>query len=116
MPLDIQIQGKYVGSTQELMLAVALDQEKLKYLYQIPILGGTWRRGGYVLDFLVFNPFPTAVPVQGNYWHESELSTKERIFISILERLYGNANVKPIWESEMQDADMVRNWVRSELK
>ena len=106
----------YADSKEEYWFSLALWAEKLPFDFQVPIDGGTWRPGGYVLDFLVYTPLPVAVPVQGDYWHKSELDPKERFNMSRLERLYGAANVMPIWGSEMPDYEAVLAWVKRELK
>ena len=116
MTTEVMLQGKVVKSKQELMLASVLTEEELPFRYQVAIDGGTFRRGGYLLDFEVYTPMTYAVPVQGNYWHKNEIDSDERLMLTRLEQIYGLSYVKPIWESEMQDIDAIRSWVRSNLK
>lgn len=67
------IKGVTAGSTEEARLAVALDTLHMPYQYHVRLWGGTQRRGGLVMDFVVLTkPLPTPVEVQGSYWHTGQ--------------------------------------------
>ena len=78
------IQGKEVGSADEMRVARALVKYRLRFRYQVPIDGGKRYRGGQVLDFLVFNPTPIPVPVHGEHWHKGYLDAEERLQLARL--------------------------------
>jgi hypothetical protein len=85
----VQIQGKWCDSKEEYWVALALDKLKLRYRFQVPIFGGTFRRGGLVIDFVVWNPLPIAVQVHGEYWHPDSMgSDVERIAEGKIKSVY----------------------------
>jgi hypothetical protein len=65
-----EIRGMAVGSTYEANVADALDALGWKYWYQYQVAGGRERRGGMVVDFIVWTrPAATPLWVNGRYWH-----------------------------------------------
>lgn len=71
-----EIRGRAVGSTYEANVADALDALGWDYWYQYAVGGGRDRRGGMVLDFLIWTrPAATPVWVNGRYWHNRRLET-----------------------------------------
>ncbi|CAK0772634.1 conserved hypothetical protein [Gammaproteobacteria bacterium] len=62
--------GQPAGSKEEWRTAQALNIMQWQYAYQYPVFGGRSRRGGQVIDFLVYTPGRyTIVDVRGSYWH-----------------------------------------------
>lgn len=69
-PAQMLIKGQPAGSKEEYYTATALDVMGLQYSYQVPMAGGRSRRGGQMLDFVVYTPGKTTVvDVRGVYWH-----------------------------------------------
>lgn len=68
------IRGTQAGSKEEFWVSLALEKfEKEQgwgWDYQVPVRGGRRRRGGNVVDFLVYTPGPwTVLEPKGRYWH-----------------------------------------------
>ena len=108
------IQGKMPGSIQEWRLAKALDRAKIKYIYQLPLWGG-WVVGGYILDFLVLDPFEIAVAVQGTYWHSARMDRDRELIISRLEHRFGVGRVKEAWEDDLESIEEASAWIKRNL-
>lgn len=78
------IQGKEPDSKEEVRVATSLDKYGWEYTYQYPVYGGKSMRGGQVIDFLVSTvPTPTAVYVQGPYYHGSKHEQKDKLLQDI---------------------------------
>lgn len=102
------------GSKNEEYVYYALVKYELPFDYQVPILGGTSQRGGIVLDFLVYNPFKTAVPVHGNYWHRANLSSDEQYALGVLIQRFDN-RVVVLWGDETDTPEEAEHAVRTWL-
>lgn len=98
----------------EYILSVALEQEKIEYQFQVAPFG-FGLRGAFVIDFLVFNPFPTPVEVYGTYWHTGQYSDEDRFRESVLFNHYGR-EVVPFWEPELETVELAVQAVRDKLK
>ena len=63
----------WVGSKPEWMFFSSLIdlgyQPEEDFTYQSPLMGGRLDKGGFIIDFLFFNPPNLAVNVQGVYYH-----------------------------------------------
>jgi hypothetical protein len=57
------------GSTYEQYFYEALVKRKKAFEYQVPFFGGRVR-GGTIVDFMVYNPDPVLVYVDGARWHQ----------------------------------------------
>lgn len=78
------IQGMIPDSVEEWRVSVALDKFGWKYEYQSPIAGGRSRRGGQLLDFLVYTlPINTALYIQGEYFHGTRQEQKDKLLQAI---------------------------------
>ena len=111
----VQIQGKWCDSKEEYWVAMALDKLRLRYRFQVPIFGGTFRRGGLVIDFVVWNPLPIAVQVHGEYWHpDSMTSDVERIAEGKIKSLYPRMVI--LWGKDLQTPEMTLETVRQKVK
>jgi hypothetical protein len=105
------IQGMTPMSIEEWRIAVGLDKMKLPFKYQVPLKGG-YIRGGYLLDFLVFNPFAIPMPVFGaEYWHPSQISENDKLMLIYLQRYYG---VLPViaWGTNLQTQRQADEFLR----
>lgn len=68
------VKGQRAGSKDEYWMSLALDKVEEQtgwgWAYQVPVYGGRRRRGGQVVDFLLYSPGRwTIVDVKGRYWH-----------------------------------------------
>ncbi len=108
------IYGKMPGSVEEWRVAVALWKLKISFEYQISVRSGTRLRGGQVVDFVVYNPFPLPVQVFGEYWHTGELGSDDRKKQAIISNLYGREPVV-LWGSELGSQDDADSAVRRKL-
>lgn len=68
------IRGIKAGSKEEYWCSLALEkiqkQHGYGWDYQVPVRGGRRRRGGNVVDFLIYTPGRwTALDPKGRYWH-----------------------------------------------
>lgn len=93
------IQGIMPASKEEWRVGMALMKLKLSFQFQVSVNGGRSRRGGQVVDFVVYGPFPTPVQVDGEYWHSGQLRPDERMMRAQLEQVY-QREVVVIWGSE----------------
>lgn len=108
----------YFDSKQEERVYYVLAEFKEKnyisgYLYQVPVLGYYDLRGAIVLDFLVFNPFETAVQVHGRHWHEGMLGADDKMQLQTLKQLY--PVVCTFWEDELETYEDTKNILRQWL-
>jgi len=110
------IQGKMAMSIEEWRVAVALWKYKVEFVYQVGIGGGYSRRGGQVVDFLVFNPFPEPWQVFGEYWHESELNSEERFKLEILARIWNRKVVILFAKRDLPSQEQADASVRDKLR
>ena len=76
----MQAPTSFEGSLPEYMVLQSLIKLGFKngydFTYQSPLLGGRIEKGGYVVDFLFYNPPDLAINVQGEYWHYAQGITK----------------------------------------
>ena len=83
------------------------------FLYQWPVYGYYDLRGAIILDFLVFNPFETAVQIHGKHWHSGQLALEDQLQLEVLKQLY--QAVVTFWEPEMPDYEttyqLYRKWL-----
>ena len=93
-----ELRGKK-ASLNELMVGTALDRAGIDYLFQVSYWGGRTVRGGQVLDFLVFTPFELPLQVFGEYWHEGQLGSKDKLKLALLEQFFGR-DIVVIWSNE----------------
>ena len=97
---------------------MALDKLKLKYKYHFVVKWGTARRGGQVIDFMVYTlPLWTPVLVQGTYWHRSAKRNADILKMNDLRVTLRGKIKKPVelWEKDLLDAEMALEKVRREL-
>jgi len=78
------VKGQQAGSKDEYWTSLALDKiEEEKgwgWAYQVPVYGGRRRRGGQVVDFLLYTPSRwTIIDVKGRYWHTGRREDQREI-------------------------------------
>lgn len=105
--LPTTIQGKTVDSKEEARVAVALGMLGWGFKYQVSLKGGRQRKGGFVLDYLVFTrPLPTPMPVQSRYWHLVGQRRGETDLLQLnymRKRFRGRwANPKVLWDYQLR--------------
>jgi hypothetical protein len=108
------VHGQPAGSTDELRVSISLDKLGLEYQYQVPIYGGRMRRGGQVIDFVVFNPFPVPVFVNGEYWHTGQLGEEDKLKLATAQQYYNRIPVV-LWGKDLQTQEDTDAIVRQEL-
>lgn len=94
------------GSKEEAWVYYALTDFLAKgwiinFWYQVPIIGNPEVRGSQVLDFLVLNPFYTALPVHGDHWHSSQLSPDQALKDAMIRQMYPVTVI--LWGRELPD-------------
>lgn len=108
------IQGATPASKEEWRVAMALERLKLAYEYQVPVWGGRSVRGGQMLDFLVYDPFPVPVPVNGEHWHKGQMDAEEAFLLAVVEEIYGRAPVI-LWANDLVSIEQAEATIRREL-
>lgn len=107
---DYKVQG-VSASNYEYRVAVSLHKLGLEFLFQFEVLGGRARRGGIVLDFLAFTvPLSTPVWVNGEYWHQGEQESEDKLMQAFLMSNAPGEFAEPVvlWGNQLQtqeDAD-----------
>jgi hypothetical protein len=87
------------ASLNEYNVALALQKLELRFMFQVEIFGGKSLRGGQVLDFLVWNPFPIPLQVFGDYYHTAQLGANDNYNLALLRNYYGR-EVEIIWGTD----------------
>lgn len=84
------IQGIKPDSVEEWRTATALYTFRWDFEFQVPVGGGHRRKGGSVVDFLVKTlPAPTALFVDGAYWHSGEQKAQDVLSRINLKKIFG---------------------------
>lgn len=78
------VRGQKAGSKEEYWVSLALEkieeQTGWGWAYQVPVYGGRRRRGGNVVDFLVYTPGRwTMLQPEGKYWHTGAREDKQEM-------------------------------------
>ena len=114
---DYQVQGKSATS-YEYNVAKALETVDLPYMFQYQLFGGRARRGGIVLDFLVFTrPLSTPVFVNGGYWHSGQKRSEDELEQNLVFYYAKGEFQKPVifWDEDCKTEEAALNAVRREL-
>lgn len=112
--------GYYVmgkkATLNEYNVALALEHERIGFLFQYWHMGGTEVLGGYVLDFLLTIP-PRWLPLEvfGEYWHSGAMASGDRYKISVLTQQFRQAPVI-IWGSESNTYEDALSAVRRKVR
>ena len=106
------IQGTQAGSMNEAYVAQALDEIDLEYDYQQSIRGG-YTAGGFVVDFIVYTPFPEPMEVMDKHWHSGSLGSGDKYRLDVIASIY-RREVKILWGRETDTLEKARATVRRE--
>ena len=111
------IEGRMPDSKEEYWVAKALWRYKLPFRYQWEIYGGTTRRGGLVVDFVVWSPMMTPLLVHGEYWHQGELEGGDKTALIAIANYFkiGPENIPILWAGDAITEDDVYRFVRKEF-
>ena len=104
------VQGRQTGSVNEFYVANALDGMGLEYDFQQSLRGG-YKAGGFVVDFIVYTPFPIPLEVFGDHWHTGSLSSGDRYRLDVIESIY-RRTVEIIWGRESDTQEKAEDSVR----
>ena len=88
------------ASLNEYNVGIALQKLELRFMFQVQLFGGKMR-GGQVLDFLVWNPFPIPLQVFGDYYHSGQLGADDNFNLKVIRNHYG-VDVEIIWGSDSE--------------
>ena len=106
---DGLIDGREPASQDELRTAIGLDRLRHTYVYQYQVYDIRGARGTFFVDFFVTStpPLPTPLEVNGEFWHQGEMSDEELFRIAQIEDYFrGRANpLKILWGSETLTQD-----------
>jgi hypothetical protein len=106
----------YPASLNEYNVSIALDRLRLDYHFQVMLNGGRERRGGVVLDFLVFTaPKPTPVQVHGEYWHTGSHAAEDLLKEQVLRENPEWFEPVTIWGKESNTVEDALCALRREL-
>jgi hypothetical protein len=96
------IQGREPQSIIEWRAAKSFWKYKIDFIYQLEFFGGRRVPGGFVLDFLIYIPFPLPVPIQGDYWHgKYDRQIVDDIQMGKLKDIF-RVDPVPLYEHELQ--------------
>ena len=102
------------ASSYEYNFGMALIRYEVDFLFQVDYWGGRNIRGGQVLDYLVFNPMETPVQIFGEYWHEGQLASQDRLKLDILENHFGK-EIMILWGPDVGTYEDALRTVRSKI-
>lgn len=102
------------ASDLEYNVAIALDKFGIEYDFQYPLFGGTRFRGGLIVDFVVYKPFPTPVEVFGQYWHTGTYSEFDRFKIAVEFQYFGREPIVFL-ERDVKTPEQAERSVRREF-
>jgi len=105
------IRGVMPQSKEEWYTALALQKLGLPFDFQVPLRGGRLVAGGYVVDFVVYAPFPEPLEVFGEYWHEASLSSAERYRLAVIENVY-HKPVNILWARDAQSVEDAKRAIK----
>ena len=111
------IQGVMPDSKEEYWVAKALYKYDIPFRFQWQIRGGTTRRGGLVVDFVVRNPMRTPLLVYGKYWHMAELEGGDKRRVVAIADYFkvGVQNIPILWADHSTTEESVSAWVRRNI-
>ncbi len=105
------------ASVLEWRVAIALDKLEIPYIFQYELFGGSSRRGGVILDFLIILP-PLSIPaeVMGGYWHRSSMKAEDRLKEALVRQKGNFSEMVYWWEAELQTIADAYQAVKRELR
>lgn len=100
------------GSQWERNIYLALTHYEIQFDYQVAHWYGRRRRGGTVIDFVVYDPpGRVALWVDGPYWHDDAQSQMEDRLIRAKLEVEGYRNLMVREESETEEKAKI--WVKA---
>ena len=111
------IQGQTPDSKEEYWAYLALLKYNVDFEYQWEIGGGTTRRGGITVDFVVWNPMRQPFLVHGNYWHRGELKAGDKTRLIAIADYFkvGIENILILLGSDAKTPEDAEQWVRENV-
>ena len=109
------IQGKQPGSREEWRVYLSLLKYKVRFEFQVPIFGGRAVAGGYIIDYVVYDPFPNALEVNSEYWHSAEMRPSEALKLAALTAMFNRAPYV-VWGKDLQTQEDCDRAIQEELK
>ena len=103
------------ATKNEFNVASALTYWKIPYHFHFEIYGGSGVRGGFVIDFLVENPFETPLEVFGEYWHIGAMAEEDRLKLDMLRSYFGYEPII-IWGDESDTIEDARDVVKLKVR
>ena len=108
------IEGKVPDSKEEWWTYLALMKYEIPFDYQWEIAGGTSRRGGLIVDFVVYNPMQTPFEVNGDYWHKDEMDGMDKMDLITIEEHF-KREVIVMWGKDSETKEDVEAFVRKNV-
>lgn len=102
------------ATKNEYNTAIGLEYYDIPYIFQVYFFGGRRLRGGQVLDFLAFAPLTIPIQVFGDYWHRSQMSSKDKFLLTTLEHFL-KRRVAILWGSETETVTAAKAAVRKKI-
>jgi len=109
------IQGKQPGSREEWRVYLSLLKYKVEFEFQVSVYGGNAVAGGYIIDFVVYTPFPCALEVNGEYWHSAEMRPSEALKLTALTAMFGREPYV-VWGKDLQTQEDCDRAIQEELR
>ena len=111
------VQGQMPDSKEEWWVSQALYRYDVEFIFQWEIYGGRTRRGGLIVDFVVWNPRFTPLLVHGDYWHRGELQGGDKTALIAIASYFniGVENIPILWGENSQSKEDVFAWVRANI-
>ena len=111
--LDL-VHGIMPDSKNEYYVALALDRLGYDYHFQ-KVLGMAGVRGSQTIDFVVYNPYPVAVFIQGEYWHNKKTEVEDNLKHAVAAHYYGAGNIIDLMGDETDTPEKALQAVRKNL-
>ncbi len=112
------VQGQMPDSIQEYWASQALYKYDIPFRFQWEIYSGRSRRGGLIVDFVVWNPIFSPFLVNGEYWHKGELKGGDKTALIMIADYFkvGVENIPILWvKKDGQTKQDVFSWVRANV-
>ncbi len=101
----------------EWYVSVALERLHLRFIFQYALGGGRTKRGGIVLDFLVFtDPLRTPLDIRGEYYHQPQQRTEDDLGLALAMSRGQFAQPVIIYGGELQSIEQAYSTVKRELR
>lgn len=105
------VQGIMPNSKEEYRVALALYKLKIPFEFQVSYFGGRRLRGGQVIDFMLYNPWPQALQVFGEYWHQGQLGAEDTFSLARIAEATGR-EVLIAWGRDLATVEQAEQTIR----